>query len=63
METQTQTEPEKRVSEQFDICPHCGKEIVIGWDHVSVVTLKEFQEEVQRTLKKLKEERKHGNQN
>lgn len=54
----TQTEPAKRASMQFDVCPHCGKEIVIGWTHVSVVTIKEYQEDVKRDLKILKEKRR-----
>lgn len=61
-EAQTQIEPKKLVSTQFDQCPHCGGEIVIGWDHhVSVITLKEYQERVQLDLKNMKEKRKHGN--
>jgi transcription elongation factor Elf1 len=55
--TQTQTEP-KKASTQFDNCPYCGKEIVVGWPHISVVSLKEYQEEVKHSLQSMKEKRK-----
>ena len=55
--TKPQTEP-KKASTQFDNCPYCGKEIVIGWPHISVVTLKEYQEEVKRALQIMKEKRR-----
>lgn len=61
---ETETEP-KRVSEltldSSFVCPHCAGEIVIDWGHVSIVTLKQYQEEIQRKLKEQKEKDKHGN--
>jgi RNA polymerase subunit RPABC4/transcription elongation factor Spt4 len=49
-------EPHKLITEQLDTCPYCGKEILVCWNHVSVLTIDEYRAHVKQSLKALKEE-------